>query len=185
MKSSGRGFSASVRRNSGVICRLIGTPQIASACASNAARSASPAAAFATAASVWQRRPPSVRTTAASSAHHHDEVLENTGCQERGETVVLLTQTEAVQIARRRLKVIAGVKRHGFPVRPSERLTIQRKEVLEVSCVKVRADSTTRSTLSDDEEKLTRRVCITGEKGVAAESLTTSISEDVRAGRHG
>jgi hypothetical protein len=44
MKSSGRGLSARARRSSGVISRLIGTPQIACACASNAARSESAAA---------------------------------------------------------------------------------------------------------------------------------------------
>ncbi len=45
MKSSGRGFSARARRSSGVISRLIGTPQIACACASSAARSDRAAAA--------------------------------------------------------------------------------------------------------------------------------------------
>src|SRR4029453_6440556 len=98
-----------------------------------------------------RRRATSVRTAAASLAHHHEEALENTGSQERGETVVLVIQAEAVQIARWRLKVIAGVKRHGFTVRPPERFTIQRKEVLKVSRVKVRADSATRPTFSDDE----------------------------------
>ena len=46
MKSSGRGLSASARRSSGVISRLIGRPQIACACASSAARSDSAAAAL-------------------------------------------------------------------------------------------------------------------------------------------
>ena len=159
MKSSGRGLSASARRSSGVISRLIGTPQIACACASSAARSASAAAApfvqigscggsgsfgavhveriaVGSAAAHLQRpehvgraageRPAAApvarrpgRPAAAAAARPparprprlpimHEEALEDAGRQERGEPVVGLIQAEAVQVARRRLEVVAG-----------------------------------------------------------------------------
>src|SRR6186997_1122283 len=126
------------------------------------------------------RTAPAISAAASTSAHHHKEALEDSRRQECGEAVVLLIQPKAVQIARRRLKVITFVQRHGFAVCPSERFTIQREEVLEVSGVKVGADSATRPTFRDDEEKLSSRVRVAREERVTAEALAAAVSEHIR-----
>ena len=234
MKSSGRGLSASARRSSGVISRLIGTPQIACACASSAARSDSADAApfvqigscggsgsfgrvdveriAVGAAAAHLQRPEhvgraageraaaatlgiaaarrrrsaaavAVAAPAAAAAHHDEEALEDARRQERREPVVVLIQPEAVQVARRRLEIVAGAQRHGLAVRPAERLAIEREEVLEVPRVKVRADAAARPALRDDEQELAGRVRVAREERVAAEPLAAAVGEHVGAGR--
>ncbi len=88
-----------------------------------------------------------------------------------------------MQVARRRLEVVAGVQRHGLAIRPPERFSIEAKKVLEVTGVEMRADSAARSAFSDDEQELPARVGIAREEGIAAEPLATAIREHVRARR--
>ena len=231
MKSSGRGFSASARCSSGVISRLIGTPQIACACASSAARSESAAAApfiqmgswggsgsfgwmdieritvraapahlqgpehvrgaagkaAASAAlvapAVRRSSPTPVRATTSPASHPHEEALEDARRQERSEPVVVLIEAEAVQVARRRLEVVPGVERHRLAVRPAQRFTIEREEVLEMPRVEMRPDSPSRSAFGDDEQELAGGVRVASEERVAAESLTAAIGKHVGARR--
>ena len=145
-----------------MISRLIGTPQIACACASSAARSVERTGSRLDPDGIlrWQRqlwrvhvqrisvgtasahlqRPEHVGRTAreasaaaspglatsgrwstgaalaaAPPAHHDEEVLEDAWRQEGGKPVVLLIQAKAVQIARRRLKVVARASGTALP----------------------------------------------------------------------
>ena len=64
------------------------------------------------------RRPPprpSPRRAAAAAAHHDEEVFEDAGRQECGKPVVCLIQPEAMQVARRRLEIVAHAERTALP----------------------------------------------------------------------
>ena len=119
-------------------------------------------------------------TAAAAAAHHDEEAFEDAGREEGGKPVVVLVQPETMEVARRRLEIVAGVERHGLAVRPPERLAIQPEEVLEMARVKVRADSASGPALRDDEQELTGRVRVAREERVAAEPLSSTVGENVR-----
>ena len=121
--------------------------------------------------------------TARASAAAREERLEDAGREKGREAVVRLVQPESVQMARRGLQVVAGAQRHGFALRPAERLAVEAVEVLEVARVEMRADAAARAALGHDEQELAVRVRVAREEHVAAEPIAATVENHIRRRR--
>ena len=123
------------------------------------------------------------RAAARASAAAREERLEDAGREKGREAVVRLVQPESVQMARRCLQVVAGAQRHGFALRPAERLAVDAVEVLEVARVEMRADAAARAALGHDEQELAVRVRVAREEHVAAEPIAATVENYIRRRR--
>lgn len=86
------------------------------------------------------------------------------------QTDCMAGEFEAVQVARRRLEVVAVLQRHRFAIGPAQRLAIHPEEVFEVPRMKMSGNSGAGSAYRNQKKKLSGGVGVFGEKGIASKA---------------